>query len=1138
MKFTQKIKLKNVTANDDAIMFKVEVNGEDRVFVGRQNTKFDISVDPNLEHYTQSEKLSSNIKLAESFQKAYLVDKPVIHKEDVKKDVIIPAAVSREIVQLGNSLYSLSKETNNRILYLLYKKRLLNRYEDEKTHMIFYDLDVDKLPIDTKTGAVTLDEIGVLKGSSVNGKQYAGIINEFNRTIKKEIELHEDPDNPDLVTGKRQIYSVENLENFKNYKNLKGHSEELEDYRDVITREDEMPFNLIYEYGEERQYESDASQIYADFVHMKNSLSPFFNVDVTDEKEFNLWRKYKKVDSSNFQLWTSYNLDTPKEVYEESSGLSPLNAGNYIPYELKKLAIKPYYANVNVFASGYVDSILANNLNKQGFSIHVDTLNKELINRFMFSYETRKYATINEKENHLFRTPKQFAQTIIDNSNGTFYWKKSQATEALYPQKVRYTINYTIDEDDDQDLIEIECIDDSDSTNEISVDLVPEYPYPYGIDLWSFNYDKGWMTRLGGTKAIDFGPRSNQVKVEGYECYDQTFDIVNWDAITDTNKPVDCYEGETFEMFDVDGDLVETLTHKTLNSETPHSISLRSKDKHVERIRMTLKRVKLSDHLIECFDKLKSEGATLKTSDGSISRVLKIADSSTIFNKDSNISKDSINVANISKFPEGTVDVDQIEEVYAKFYDRNTTDEERLKYLLRLMVFNHGVMSTTSTDIPAENPLYYSFKNYELCVSNRASTLDDAIGAFEFWRRDYNKIQKGDRIRFKNPRLARYEMLDRAKDNLGEAMYYGSVVGENDGLIHPTIQYFASPFDIRKAIVNSIDNNTRSSKYLEYTGAVTEDPEMSAPNSDVQLIDLFGLTIGGMSIANREKYESNVVTALRNIKGSKISVDLTVSYKDLDQNKEMVISLYINGKLINEIDLTDELGDETRNFLIEAIGSLNDIRFWTYGYNIPTYEDVPDDVEKFVVGIKTFPFMYRNISMWNYPISIQQVQALRRSVLARSDISPIANEMFYLIGKSVYEINSVSETQDVNETYGKIFSMDGTVLKNRYLYKYDQDDPDKYSEISEHNKKLYKVQDFDFVDRIDSLIKVSPTSGRKSNLYSVRLSNTGLTINEDDDEKTVAFKKEVNSMLNSAINTVCAKTEPINTKLFSVIIDS
>ena len=95
MKFTQKIKLKNVTANDDAIMFKVEVNGEDRIFIGKQNTKFDISVEPNLEHYTKSDKLSANIKLAESFQKAYLVDKSVINKEVVKKDVIIPAAVAR-----------------------------------------------------------------------------------------------------------------------------------------------------------------------------------------------------------------------------------------------------------------------------------------------------------------------------------------------------------------------------------------------------------------------------------------------------------------------------------------------------------------------------------------------------------------------------------------------------------------------------------------------------------------------------------------------------------------------------------------------------------------------------------------------------------------------------------------------------------------------------------------------------------------------------------------------------------------------------------------------------------------------------------------------------------------------------------
>ena len=65
MDFIQQIKLKDVAANNDAILFKVSVNGEDRVFVGKQNTRFDIEVANNLESQLLSDKLSANLKLVE-----------------------------------------------------------------------------------------------------------------------------------------------------------------------------------------------------------------------------------------------------------------------------------------------------------------------------------------------------------------------------------------------------------------------------------------------------------------------------------------------------------------------------------------------------------------------------------------------------------------------------------------------------------------------------------------------------------------------------------------------------------------------------------------------------------------------------------------------------------------------------------------------------------------------------------------------------------------------------------------------------------------------------------------------------------------------------------------------------------------
>lgn len=281
MEYKQQIELKEVVANDEAIFFKVNVNGEDRIFVGQQNSKFDLAPEANVSSVEQSDKLSAKLKLAESFQKSYLVDKPVQYQENVKKDVIIPCAVSKEIVQLGNYLYSLSKETNNSVLYLLYKNRLINRYVDDKMHCIYYDIDLSN---EKFKDLIDSDASRILKGENDQAQHqydYPGLISNFNL---EELDYNESK-------GKYLVYPLEKTwvdpeakeKELTEYKNMEGSIESLEDGVSVKSSLGTMPYNLIYEYGDERQFETDASNVYADFIHLKNSLSPFFNVEVEDD---------------------------------------------------------------------------------------------------------------------------------------------------------------------------------------------------------------------------------------------------------------------------------------------------------------------------------------------------------------------------------------------------------------------------------------------------------------------------------------------------------------------------------------------------------------------------------------------------------------------------------------------------------------------------------------------------------------------------------------------------------------------------------------------------------------------------------------------------------------------------------------
>lgn len=1058
MNFTQKIKLKSVSANNEAVMFKVEVDGEDRIFFGKQSSKFALENDNTLEHYSLSEKLSCKMKLNEAFQKAYLVDKPVMGQEDVKKDVIIPAAVSKEIVQLGNYLYSLSKETNNEILYLLYKKKLINRYVDDKSHIVFYDLDLEKLPKYTSGDLVKLLPDEILKGTNTASKSYPGLINEFNKAYKKEIEII-DPENPDVVVKTIQVDTVTNLENQKNYKNMEGYLESLEDYVNVNQLEDQMPFNLIYEYGEERQYENDTSQIYSDFIHMKNCFSPFFNVDVTDEKRFQVWRKYKKLESSNFKLWTSYSLATPM-VNEEKKlpDATPLNLGNNVGQS-------GFYNNIEAFlGDSTVNSEFSENLNSLGFTLHVDSNRDELVNRFMFSYQTRRNAEINSDRNYLQKTPEQFAQWLIDNSKGLIYRKTNSISAAKYPSGVKFVVDAIYDDSATKkgSCVVLECIEDASS---LAVSERLEWPYPSGVNCFNFNYDDMEFIVDGKNKTLE-----SPFYTRGVEYYGKKYDLVNWKKVV-LEDPV-TYSDESFVLRSEDGSEVEYVHDPYLGGE---QISVKTKDKSASELLFKIKMLQLSEMMQKVFDKDSGFCRKCKLgdiwSDGEIEELYKPDSSVTI----SDILADT------------TMPVHDVELV-------KTLDlKSKAKWILGMLYENHEQVSDGFGGVtPSEEGWFFDLTNYELCEANGQTTLDDLIYAFDYYRKNLGQFTKGMIIKFWNPRLARYDLTKSDNDAVANTTQYR--LTENSG---PSINYYANPFELRKALTDSDP----------------ADPSFYSPALESSIIDLFGLSVFGIRLKDASGYESAVVTAMKGLRGNRISVDLAVSLRSERGSDEFIVNSYINGQLVNSIDYSVEVG--LRSLFANEIRSLGSLRFWCYGE--------ADNGE-------VYPFNYRNISMWNYPLSLTQVQRIYRALIDNKSLDDFENKIFYLDHDNPVNVEEVVSGETDQLFYGKIFNKGALTFTGSYLYDSD--------EVYEHQQKLFKVQDFEYVERINGFVKFTPVSDRKSNLYSIRLHNTGLVENPEDDDKTRQFKQEVNSVLLAAINTICSKTEPINTKLFTVLIDS
>ena len=94
------------------------------------------------------------------------------------------------------------------------------------------------------------------------------------------------------------------------------------------------------------------------------------------------------------------------------------------------------------------------------------------------------------------------------------------------------------------------------------------------------------------------------------------------------------------------------------------------------------------------------------------------------------------------------------------------------------------------------------------------------------------------------------------------------------------------------------------------------------------------------------------------------------------------------------------------------------------------------------------------------------------------------------------------------------------------------------------DERLYLIKDFDFIDRISGLNRLNNGEGKASNLYSLKITNSGFNtnnydpINQPEDYKLQELiNNTCRTSLENAIAAITQKFQPINTQLFKVIYD-
>lgn len=336
------ISLISSVSNEYSTLFKIKLNGEDTIVVGKQNFAFER---PYSENFT--EKHYNSIRTFDSFPKTYFTDRD----DSKKKDVIIPSVNSQDIVQIGDRFISLNGLSNNPILYNGYANRFFGKYYYDYNQFVYAEFDSDLW----SSILVGFDEQDITKLEE-NKNLILEYLKEhyYNNELYIDDSVLDDEQWGAALERRRSGYkSIQDVDGITLYSNP-----------DFITPGiTEAPTNSYYEIDNTWIWNtvdsSTTKPIYTNFSRFQNNLSPLsmneLDFEALNKPKFRLWRKYNnigKYDETN--MWASYNLELPKKN-DESANLWKLGS-EYQPVSNTYPNSDQFISNIgkdNGFIDGY-----------------------------------------------------------------------------------------------------------------------------------------------------------------------------------------------------------------------------------------------------------------------------------------------------------------------------------------------------------------------------------------------------------------------------------------------------------------------------------------------------------------------------------------------------------------------------------------------------------------------------------------------------------------------------------------------------------------------------------------------------------------------------------------------------------------
>ena len=78
------------------------------------------------------------------------------------------------------------------------------------------------------------------------------------------------------------------------------------------------------------------------------------------------------------------------------------------------------------------------------------------------------------------------------------------------------------------------------------------------------------------------------------------------------------------------------------------------------------------------------------------------------------------------------------------------------------------------------------------------------------------------------------------------------------------------------------------------------------------------------------------------------------------------------------------------------------------------------------------------------------------------------------------------------------------------------------------------IQEFELVERIGGLYKYRPIEGHKSNIYSIRIFNSGLNEDMNNTPEQKEVQNKLKEIINETVRTVVKKIAPSSTQLWKI----